>query len=572
MFSPTQAKSQQVKGLGMLQDFKRVAGFWRWWILYVVLTLTAASGCGKDSDQEPALVSRTENSASVSVPGGMAVIALSGDPDVLNPLIRRSAEAGQVLAEILDTLTELDEDLIHRPRIADHWVLAADSLSLTYTLKPWLWEDGQPLAARDVATTFQLFKNPLVASPSRGFYVDVESVEVIDSKTLRYNFSAILPDPIARTAHAILPWHRLRELDPSLVNGWSLNQAPLSSGPFRLVSWEHARELLLERNELYPYTPAMLDRISFRIIKEPAARVLSLESGEVDFVSGVSSDDARRLQQHEDLKVMGTGGRRFYYLMWNCHKSRFTDSKTRRALSFAIDRERMIQTLLGGYGDPAFSPVAQVVWNYAATLSADAFDPERAAAMLESAGWRDTNGDGVLDRNGESLEFEILTRQADPVRTNGVVILRENFAAVGALVKVRALELASGLALLRSGDFDAYFGAMNPNLYGDPSSAVHSDSIDEYNNGFYSNAVVDSLLAVARGETERSLAMATWVRLQEELQADPPAAYLFIPQRLDVVSRRLQNVRPHVLSPFNNLAEWWIAPSDRKYRTGAAVR
>jgi len=294
---------------------------------------------------------------------------------------------------------------------------------------------------------------------------------------------------------------------------------------------------------------------------------LSLESGEVDFVSGVSSDDAGRLQKNENLRVLKTGGRRFYYVMWNCKKPQFKDSATRRALSLAIDRNRMIQTLLGGFGEPAVSPIAQVSWNFANDISSDEYNPARAMEMLRKAGWSDSNNDGILDRNGQALEFEILTRQADPIRANGVVILRENFAAVGARVKVRTIELASALALLREGDFDGYYGAMTPNLYGDPSSTVHSRAIDEYNNGFYSNVVVDSLLVAALGESDRSLAKLTWVRLQEELKADPPSAYLFIPQMLNVVSKRVQNVRPHVLSPINNIAEWWIAPSDRKYRT-----
>ncbi len=502
------------------------------------------------------------------VSGGLVVIAWPGDPDVLNPLIRRSANAGRILAEIHATLTEMGEDLEPYPLIASSWNLAADSLSITYNLKPWVWEDGEPLGPADVAASFRLFKNPVVASPNAGFFRDVKSIEVLSDHALKYTFSKVLSDPVFRTTHAILPLHRMANLDPAQVDRWVLNQQPVASGPFRLVSWEHNKEIVLEPNPNYPLAQPYLSRVSFRILKESSARVIGLENGEIDFVAGVSPQEAKRIQKRSDLQVFRTSGRKFYFLQWNCRNPIFLDTETRRALSLAIDRPRMIQTLLEGYGVPAVGPIAQVVWNFDRDLTPDPFDPAAAAQLLADAGWVDQDGDGFLERNGISLDFEILTRQGDPVRTEGLTILRENFNAVGAAVRVRILELASGLELLRKGQFDSYFGAMNPNLFGDPSSIVHSEAIDEYNYGFYSNTEVDSLLSLALGQSNRELAHRTWNKIQALLQVDQPAAYLMCPQRLDVAAKRLNNVRPHVLSSINNLSEWWVASADRKYLTG----
>ncbi len=535
-------------------------------IVACLLSLWMVSACSQEKSQpDDALGLDVETLE--PVPGGMAVIALSGDPDGLNPLTRRSSVSGQVIAEILDTLTEIEAGLVHAPRIAESWEVGPDSLSITYHLRPWVWEDGHSLTAHDVAASFRLFKDPRVASHRRGFFKNVVSAEVVDEATICYHFSRIQPDPLTRTQHAILPLHIISDLDPAQVGSWPLNQKPFSSGPFRLVSWEHSQKIILARNEKYPLDSPFLDRVSLRIMRESATRIMGLETGEVDFVADVSSHDAKRLRDNDNLQVLVTEGRRFYYLMWNCRNPRFSDAATRRALSMAIDRSRMNETLLDNFGDLAVGPVARVVWNFNKDLKADSYDPVRASAMLAGAGWKDEDGDGVLERDGLPLEFEILTRQGDPVRSNGVVILRENLNAVGARISVRTLELVSGLALVREGTFDSYFGAMNPNLFGDPTSAVHTSAVDEFNNGFYSNAVVDSLLEAALSQQDRTLAMPIWNRLQEVLQEDPPAAYLFCPQRLDVVSKRLRDVRPDVLSPFNNLTQWWIAPEDRKYIT-----
>ena len=149
-----------------------------------------------------------------------------------------------------------------------------------------------------------------------------------------------------------------------------------------------------------------------------------------------------------------------------------------------------------------------------------------------------------------------------------MVILRENLAAVGAAVEIRVMEHVAGLARLREGLFDAYFGLFIANLYGDPSLVVRSTAVDEFNQGRYANATVDSLLDLALGLADRTRALPIWERLQEELAVDPPSAYLFYPDNLVAVSARLRDVRPHLLSPVNNLSEWWIAPGDRRAGTG----
>ena len=500
--------------------------------------------------------------------GGTAVIALALEPDVLNPLIRTGSTAGQILSEISDALVEMSEDMTWAPRIARGWELAPDGLSVTFHLRPWQWEDGTPLTAHDVALSLRLHQDPRVASPERGRFDDITAAVALDDSTIRYEFARRLPDPVVQTFHSILPAHLVGDLDPATVGSWSINTRPLSSGEFVLESWDRNRQIVLRRNGNYPLTPPLLERVVYRILPESEARILALEAGQVDVVDGISPADAARLERGGKATIHGISGRQIYYVQWNCRRPEFADAATRTALSLAMDRRRLIDGLMSGYARAAASPVAPALWNHHAGLVAHGHDPDRARALLAAAGWKDADGDGVLERDGVRLEFEILTRQGDPVRENGAVVLRENLRAVGAEVHLNVMELGVALGRLEAGEFDAYFGRMNLNLYGDPSSLVHSAAVDRYNKGAFAHAGVDSLLELALGLVERSEAEPVWHRLQEMVHQEQPAAWLFYPEVLVAVGPRLRDVRPHMLSPYNNLVEWWIPAGERRYRSG----
>ncbi|MFO7653143.1 MAG: ABC transporter substrate-binding protein [Candidatus Krumholzibacteriia bacterium] len=497
--------------------------------------------------------------------GGTVVIALPAEPDVLNSLVSTSAYSGQILALVQDGLAEMDEEYAWQPRIASGWDVAADGLSVTFHLRPWVWEDGASLTARDIVRSFELFRDPVVASPRAGLYRSVLGAVALDSATVRFDLDGPQLDPLWRTVHAILPAHRVDHLDPADVRAWPLNRRPLASGPFRLQRWKAGAEIVLEPNPRYPLAGPLLDRIVFRIIPDETARFLALEAGDVDVVEELPPQAAARLAAGTGIEVHRVTGRVYGYVSYNFDRPLFRDARVRRAISLAIDRERLVDGLLHGYGRPAGSPLPPAVWNHHADLLPDPHAPARAESLLAAAGWADLDGDGVRERAGERLSFELITRKGDPVRENGAVILRDNLAAVGIDLQLRVMEHAAGLDRVRERRFDAYLGHFSQNLLGDPSSLLLAGESGRFNYGGYASAVVDSLLAVALGETDRAAALPVWRRLQEEVAADPPAAYLYYPDVLVGVNRRIRDARPHVLSPYNNLVEWWIAPADRKY-------
>lgn len=513
-----------------------------------------------------------ENDSGRPVFGGTAVIALPDEPDVLNSLTRTSAVAGMVLALVQASLVEMGEDQRWYPEIAERWSAAPDSLSITYTLRPWSWEDGEPLTSEDVRLSCELLKDPRVASPRADLLRAVTRVSAPDPETVRYEFVRPQADPVQATAHAILPAHRVRDLDPGAVAQWPLNRAPLASGPFRLVAWQPGQQLELEPNPRYGGQAPRLRRVVLRILPDETARILALEAGEVDLVFDVPHHAARRLRQRSDLSVVEVDGRVFGFLLWNVRRPTLRQPEVRRALSLALDRERFVGDLLGGYARPAASYLPPVLWNHHPQLQADPYRPDSARALLETAGWRLPAAASVRERDGESLRLDVIYRGGDAQRDHGAALVSQNLGAVGVAVALRAMELGTALEFLRTGRFDAYLGEFQANLYADPTALVGSGATDRFNFGGYANARVDSLLHAALNEPEREHSLPIWYALQEELASDQPAAVLYYPRQLVVHSRRLRDVRPHMLSPLNNLAEWWIPPADRRWQDPGEVR
>ncbi len=529
-------------------------------LLLVALTVLAVLpiGCGREAKPRP-------GAADEPTAGGTAVIAFPADPDVLNPLLYTSAHAGQILDLLGDGLVEMGEDFTYRPCIAAGLEFTPDSLAVTVRLRPWCWSDGAPLTARDVAASFRLFVDPRVASPrGGGRFNNVKSVTAMDDSTVRYEFRESRNDLVATLGHFILPAHVTDALDPAAVRAWTLNEHPLSSGPFVLESWERNQMLVLRRNESYPGPRPRLERLVFRIIPDETARLVELETGGADLLEDVPVHALGRLEQRGDVVVHRLAGRLVGQIVWNLADPRFADPRVRRALSLAVDRSLFVDGLLEGCARAGGGPLPPALWAFDRELPAEPYDPARARELLDAAGWRDADGDGVRERGGETLSFSLVTRKGDAVRENGAAAVRDHLGRVGVECRPRIMEMGAAVDLVQSGRFEAYLGVYSERLAVDPSPRFASDAWSLFNYGHYASAAADSLLARGLAERDRSLAKPVWDAFQRLIVADSPVATLYYPDQVVAVRRRLRGVAPHVLSTYQNVQDWWISPADRR--------
>ncbi len=337
------------------------------------------------------------------------------------------------------------------------------------------------------------------------------------------------------------------------------------SGPFRLESWTPQQQIVLARNARFydkdekvalPY----LDRVVIRIIPEQADQITQLMSGEVDFVTNLLPRDAERLATHPKLELLSfwhrlvRGGRRGT-TSTRCS----SDPEVRRALTLSLDRQAIVDTLWGPYARVAVSPIINGVWAHDTTLEPWPYDPAEARRILAAKGWRDSDGDGVLDRDGKRFAFELITNAGNQPRIDAMVMIQEQLKRVGIAVEPRVLiEFNTLVHQNNTGQYEATLTGIGMDTSLDLRYGFHSDSIVGGDNiSRYRNPEVDRLIDLTANQVEIADA-ATYLRqIQQLIHRDQPMTFLWESQRLNAINRRVRGARPNALFVYFDLEHWW---------------
>ncbi len=524
-------------------------------LLLGVLLLLSACQADKQDAAEPVIPAKP-------LYGGTLRIAASSEPDVLNSLITTSGYSSRILALVNDGLASLNERLEWEPDLAQSWTWSQDGLVLTFHLRQGVqWSDGQDFSAYDVQRSYELYIDPRISSSRRSNFKDIESFTALDSQTVEVRFLRRSRDQLFNANLSIFPAHIVDHLDPNEVQSWPINRRPVGLGPYQLKSWESGSRIVLERNPHYFGDKPYLDEIVFEFTPEQAVRLLRLEAGEVDMVENIAPKDEGRLRKSAPwIKIYPISGRLFGYLNYNVRRAFLSDARVRRAISHGIDRKAFTENLMFGRAQPAASLIPPALaWAHDPNLAPDAFDPELSRRLLAEAGFEDSDGDGVVEKDGRPFEVEITTRTGDPVRENGALILQENLRQIGIRVKLRLMEYSAALAEVRAGRYDIYYGHFGSRMSVDPTMLVCTGGAVNY--GGYSNPKMDALVEEGLETMDTDKARAIWYEFQKLCDEEQPWTVLYYYDSLVGIQSAFQDCTPNNLSPFYDIEKWWLVPS-----------
>ncbi|MFQ5527266.1 MAG: ABC transporter substrate-binding protein [Thermoanaerobaculia bacterium] len=512
-------------------------------------------------------------SAAESTSGGTIVIATGVDVGGVNQLTGADSRFEQDIVDLLFLrLFEEQPDYAEHPptfapELAESHEWSEDGRVLTVRLRPGLeWSDGAPITAEDVAWTYTAQVDPDIAWRYAQSKDAIERVTAVGDRTVEFHFAEIYFSRLGDLNEGVvLPKHAWSGLPFSEWRGnedWFIENLVVS-GPFTVGRIVSQQEIVLERNPSYFRAGyPRVDRVVFRVIPNRTNRIEHLLTGEVDFVEHVLPERAPDVEASERASLTSLWHRQYTYLAWNGCREPFDDSRVRRAMTLAIDRESIVDALWGERARQAVSPILTSVWAFNDDLEPWPYDPAEASRLLAEAGWADHDRDGYLDRSGAKFSFDLSTNGDNRLRADAAVLIQEQLRQVGVDAQVALVEFNRLNDDNAAHDFDATIGAWGIDTSLDLTYAFHSDSIDNgYNYGCYSNAEVDKEIEVARRQREPLEAQTHLARVQQLIHEEQPYTFLWEPMRLYGLSSQLRDAEPNQLSAFFNLEEWWLAPS-----------
>jgi peptide/nickel transport system substrate-binding protein len=524
--------------------------------------LLAATAC-EAPDGERAPVGDPET-------GGNAVVAMSADFQTLNPVPNSSLTSLEVMNFMLYTpLVRYDANLDVEPYLAESWDLQDDHV--VFTLRDDVrWHDGEPVTAEDVVFTFELAMNPEAAAPllPSAFMGMIESATVIDERTVRFDFVAPHAQALEGFAWPPVPQHLLGETAAGEIGQAGFNRRPVGSGPFRFVSWDANERLVLEANPDFPEGLGgrpRLDRVTFRIIPEATTRLTELVNRSIDVNYSVHPEEGVQIDRQGGVDLMNYPGREFTYIGWNIHREPFTDARTRRAMTMAINRPEIMDGLLFGYADPASGPIPP--WSpMDPGVDPLPYDPDQARQLLEEAGWQ-PGPDGILRRNGQALSFRMMVNANNTLHRDIATVVQQQLRQVGAQMELQSLEFQSMLGRHRERDFQAVLSNWILDTFRvDPSplfSCAEAEREQSANRSGYCNPQADAAIERGLRATGEGEARSAWGDFNQVLQDDQPFTFMYWTEDLAGIGPRIEGVEMDSRSKLVNVHQWWI-PSDRR--------
>lgn len=499
------------------------------------------------------------------VDGGDLIIGAGGSPTLFNSLYSEDASSSDIEGFVFDSL--VGSDLEFNPTedaMAESIEESEDGLTYTAKLREGIkFHDGEPLTADDVVFTYSIPLSDDYDGPRKSYFEALESVEKVDELTVKFHLKQVdVQFPVVGLGFGILPKHILGDVPIGELGDHPFNtKSPIGSGPFKFVEWKDGEYVKVEAfDDFYKGRPH-LDTITYKIVTDPNAMLTQLQNRDIDFWAGVPQSDIETVEGFADsigIKLESGTALAYTFLGYNQQNELFKDKKVRQALSHAIDRESIVNTIMEGRGQVADVPESPLSWAYNPDVPKFNYDPEKAKEMLAEAGWK-PGADGILEKDGKKFSFEIKTNQDNKIRTDITVLLQDQFKEIGIEATPKVMEFSALIADITAPawKYDALVLGWSLGTDPDPSGIFHSKEIE---NGFnfvhYVNPELDKLMDAQLQERDKEKRKEQIGEIQKQIAEDQPYTFLYYPEEFRAMPAELKGYEFHAKNPLYHAENW----------------
>ncbi|MFH1614132.1 MAG: peptide-binding protein [Planctomycetota bacterium] len=509
--------------------------------------------------------------------GDWLVWCLSGEPATLYDILSISSWSTRwiVSGNIFESLLEYKHDAFeYRGKLAENFSISDNGLEIYFKLKSNIYfSDGHPITTDDVIFTFELITNPGVDAASyANYFKDVERYEKINDREIKFYMKRVYFLSLGLLGGMpIHPKHVYEFNDPAEFNKQRTN--PISSGPYIFEKWNVGRNIVLSRNENYWGNKPKIRKIVYRFITNDVAALQALQAGEVDYLRPVPDQFAEKNKDKQFkerfycLSYWDAGNTGYFWIGWNQARPFFADKRVRLAMTHLIDREAIRDYILR-------NPDAQIPTGpfYIYGLQSDPnikpwpYDPEKAKQLLDEAGWVDTDGDGIRDKNGVPFRFKYMIVSGMYLHEQIAKLLKDEAAKAGIEVIAEPYEWSIFSERVTDRKFDAVSMAWGGGVESDPYQIWHSSQIGNRGSNYvgFNNSEADAVIEQARETLDEKARNKLYHRFHQIIHEEQPYTFIYTRPEQRLLDRRFENVIIHKLGIDEH--EWYVPTSKQKYK------
>lgn len=491
------------------------------------------------------------------------ILAFPYEPASLNPVFLSDQLSYTVSGWVCPGLVRLTGDLTVAGDLAASWDILSGGREIRFHLRQGVkWHDGRDFTSEDVVFTYNLITSGRVPTPHRSHFGPVQEVKALDRHTVSVKYKEIYSSALESWTMGLVQQQAFQE---QKMDDQDLPRAPVGTGPYRVWEWIPGQKIVLEAFPGYYAGAPKIRRIILKITPDPTTSLFELKSGIID-VMELTPNQYAQLSRSPDLernfRIYRCPSVKYGFLGFNFQDSRFQERQVRQALSQAIDKNSIIQTVLKGCGSQSTGPFPPGTWYYNGNVESYNYDPAKAQEILSKIGWYEKQR---ATSKEEKPCLDLVTNYENKENILIAEIIQNNLKKIGIRVNIETLEwLTFRYRIITRKVFDLVLLSRHyiwdPDLYDVWHSSKTRDG--EWNFLSYNNRQVDELLEVGRKTVAMPQRKLIYQRIQEIMAADPPCVFLYNADAIFIAKKYIKGISPSSLGIFHNISIWFIDEKD----------
>jgi len=502
--------------------------------------------------------------------GGTLKYGEYGAPSTLDPITGNDMISLRIGEIVFNGLVGINERQEVVPELAERWEVSGDGRVYTFYLRKdvvWHQREGEtaaapvPFTADDVVYTYNIMMNPNTVTPLKVRYEFIESVAEIDKYTVKFTLKRPILNALAKFSFKVIPHHGPRSAE-SLTRDDPFTRSPIGTGPFRLKNVSADREIILEANDNYFKGRPHLNGIVAKPFADQNIMSQALLYNAIDMIALVNPRSIPEIQGDRRFVLAPYNALSYSFFAYNMRNPLLADKRVRKAFTYAVNREEMLNSFFNGQGTIVSGPFAPGSWAYNLDVAPLPYDPGKATELLQEAGFK-MGKNGILEKDGEELALTLkvpIEKESEDVKR--VVLAFSNYLKkIGVQVNVEFKEWLSWKEdVFLKHDFDIVFASWVFDDSADISSLFHSSEIGPWKNNFgaYSNPEVDGLIAESKLTLDHEKRRTINRKLHALIADESPYTFLWTLTNYAAYSKKYRHVAIHPYKFFTFADSWYV--------------